>query len=464
MNFSASKYAGLPPPGRVERLFILVSLLLVTQALTPLIALGGSDADALGDSNTATMLSALLIYCIAFLYLMRRPMAMVDTARDDLLLLAMFLLPVASVIWSVDREISFRRVVALVMTGVYCIYIARRLSPRDFLRYLLLALFAGGVASLLYTAIDPHDAIEHGAVNTGSWQGVYGHKAILGRIAAVAVTVSVYVRPRFTWERVMRWATIAIFVFLSIKSQSRASWLMMIGGVAFMFLIAIVRNHRLSAGIKLSIAMLCGLSVVAMVAMNWVAILGDVGRDATYSGRTTLWTGAIAVANAHHPILGAGYKAFWTATGAAGVRDYVQDWLRLPSHGHNGYLDVWLDLGYPGAVLFGLFLLVMITRLTRRILREPGEPVWAAFAIFFFVFILNNGSVSVAFKHTDIAWICAVLTGLYTRGCVDARLPVFSRGERRRLHVVMPAPSAVQPAYRPRPVLRPHPARLAEAQ
>lgn len=447
----------LPPPGRWERAFIIVSLLLVTQALTPLIALGGTDADALGDSNTATMLSALAIYSVAFFLLMRRPIAMVDTARDDLLLLAMFLLPVASVVWSVDKSVSFRRVVALVMTGVYCIYIARRLSPRDFLRYLLLALFLGGIMSLAYTVIDPRDAIEHSAVNTGSWKGVYGHKAILGRIAALAVTVSVYVRPRHVWEGPMRWATIAMFIFLSVESQSRASWLMMLGGIGFMVLIAIVRNRRLSSGIKLTVAVLCGLAFVGLVATSWDYLLADVGRDATYSGRTTLWTGAIAVANAHHPILGAGYRAFWTATGAAGVRDYIQDWFRVPSHGHNGYLDVWLELGYAGVALFAVFLVAMIVRLTRRILREPAEPVWAAFAIFFFVFILNNFSISVAFKHTDIAWICAILTGLYTRACVDTRLPVFSRTERRRLHLVIPA--AVAGHHAPAGL-----ARLAQAQ
>jgi O-antigen ligase len=447
----------LPPPGRLERAFIIVSLLLVTQALTPLIALGGTDADALGDSNTATMLSALAIYCVAFFLLMRRPMAMVDTARDDLLLLAMFLLPIASVVWSVDKGVSFRRVVALAMTGVYCIYIARRLSPRDFLRYLLLALFLGGIMSLAYTVIDPRDAIEHSAVNTGSWKGVYGHKAILGRIAALAVTVSVYVRPRHVWEGPMRWATIAMFIFLSVESQSRASWLMMLGGIGFMVLIAIVRNRRLSSGIKLTVAIFCGFAFIGLVAASWDYLLADVGRDATYSGRTTLWTGAIAVANAHHPILGAGYRAFWTATGAAGVRDYIQDWLRVPSHGHNGYLDVWLELGYAGVALFAVFLVAMIVRLTRRILREPAEPVWAAFAIFFFVFMLNNFSISVAFKHTDIAWICAILTGLYTRACVDTRLPVFSRAERRRLHLVTPAAVAGHPA-------RAGLARLAQAQ
>ena len=58
---SAPAFLSLPPPGRLERLFILVSLLLVTQALTPLIMMGSSDSDALGDSNPATMLSALAI-------------------------------------------------------------------------------------------------------------------------------------------------------------------------------------------------------------------------------------------------------------------------------------------------------------------------------------------------------------------------------------------------------------------
>jgi len=420
-----------PPPGRLESFYIFISLLLVTQALGPLLLAGSSGDDALGDSNPATLLSALLVYAVAFFLLARRPSAVMDTIRDNPLLMAVFAFPVLSVIWSVDHGTSFRRAVALVMTGVYCVYLARRLSPDDFLRRLLLALFVGGVCSLLFTLVDPQQAIEHGAINNGSWKGVYGHKAILGRIAAVAVTVSVYVRPRFFWERAMGWATIAIFLFLSIKSESRASWLMMGGGIGFMMMIAIMRNRRLSSGIKLTIAIATGLAVLGVTAALFNQILLAMGRDDTFSGRTTLWEGAIAVAKAHHPILGAGYRAFWTATGAAGVRDYIQHWARLPSHGHNGYLDIWLELGYAGVALFAVFVIVSIWRLVSRLLREPGEPAWAAFAIFFFVFLLNNASVTVAFKHTDIAWIFAVLACLYTRGCVNARLPVTSSAERR---------------------------------
>jgi O-antigen ligase len=415
-------------PGRLESVYIFIGLLLVTQSLEPLLLIGSSNSDdALGDSNPASLISALIIYLIALALLAHRPRRALETVKSNLLLIAVFALPLVSTVWSVDPGTTFRRAAALAMTGAFCIYIAQRLSPQEFLRRLLLALFIGGVLSLLYTIADPRNAIEHSMINTGSWKGVYGHKAILGRIAAVAVTVSVYVRPRYTWEWPMRWATIAIFLFLSIKSQSRASWLMMMGGFAFMILIAVLRNKRLSSGIKLSIFLALGFCVLAAVAVFFDLIHAEMGRDETFSGRTSLWTGAIAVAKASHPILGAGYRAFWTDAGAGGVREYVLDWARLPGHGHNGYLDVWLDLGIPGVLLFAAFVFVTIWRLARRVLREPGEPAWAAFSIFFFVFLLNNLSVTVAFKHTDIAWIFAVLACLYTHSCITARLPVFPR-------------------------------------
>lgn len=443
------------PPGWLESSYIFVSLMLVTQTLGPLLTAGMSGEESLGDSNPATMLSALLIYAIAFLLLMRRPNAMMDTIKDNPLLIVLFAFPVVSIVWSVDMGVTVRRAVALVMTGIYCIYLARRLSPDDFLRRLLLVLFVGGAASLVFTVVDPAHAIEQGAINKGSWKGVYGHKAVLGRIAAVAVTVAVYVRPRFLWERAMRWSTIAIFVFLAIQSQSRASWLLMVGGVAFMLLLAVIRNKRFSAGIKMTIATGLGVTVAVAAASMFSQILAAFGRDDTFSGRTSLWEGAVAVAEAHHPILGAGYRAFWTVAGSDGVRDYVQHWVKLPNHGHNGYLDLWLELGYAGVALFAVFALVTIWRLTSRLLREPGEPAWAAFAIFFFVFLLNNVSVTVAFKHTDIAWIFAVLACLYTRGCVSARLPVMGRAERNRLRFAVP---------RPMPAWRPAQAHLAEAK
>ncbi len=295
--------------------------------------------------------------------------------------------------------------------------------------------------------VDPAHAIEHGTINNGSWKGVYGHKAILGRIAAVAVTVAVYVRPRFLWERAMRWSTIAIFVFLAIQSQSRASWLLMGGGVAFMLLLAVMRNKRFSAGIKMTIATGLGLAVAGHRRHHVQPDTGRVRpRRHILGTHQSLGRRGCGRRSSIIPFWAPATAPSWTVAGSDGVRDYVQSWVKLPSHGHNGYLDIWLELGYAGLALFAVFALVTIWRLISRLLREPGEPAWAALAIFFFVFLLNNISVTVAFKHTDIAWIFAVLACLYTRGCVSARLPIMGRAERKRLRFAMPRPMA---AWRP---------------
>jgi exopolysaccharide production protein ExoQ len=410
----------------IENIYIVMALLLVTQAMSPLIMIGATSDEALTDSNPLTMFSALAAYTVALLLLLRDPRQAVGVAIDNWLVIVIFTLPLISVFWSEAPGVSLRRGIALAMTGVFCLYIATRLSPDEFLRRLLLALFIGGVASIVFTLLFPNLAIEHSIVNSGSWKGVYGHKAILGRIAAIAVAVAVYVQPKYRWETFVRWATVAIFIFLSIKSQSRASWLMLMACAGFVTIFKAVRSQRLSGGLKFAIAASIALTIVAAVAVSYTIVLADLGRNETFSGRTKLWEGAVAVASATHPYLGAGYRAFWTESGASGVREYILSWAGLPTHGHNGYLDVWLELGIPGLIVLALFVLATASRLIRRVLREPGEGSWAAMSIFLFIFVLNNMSVTVAFKHTDIAWIFAVLAFVYAKSSVNGHVPARS--------------------------------------
>src|SRR5512142_456672 len=89
------------PPGRLESAYIFVALMLVTQALEPLLLIGSSTSDdALSDSNPASLISALAIYAVAFVLLARKPGRALDTIKSNLLLVAVFALPVLSTIWS----------------------------------------------------------------------------------------------------------------------------------------------------------------------------------------------------------------------------------------------------------------------------------------------------------------------------------------------------------------------------
>jgi O-antigen ligase len=80
-------------------------------------------------------------------------------------------------------------------------------------------------------------------------------------------------------------------------------------------------------------------------------IVSSAGRDFTLTGRTDLWYDLLKIAS-HHRLVGVGYGSFWIG----GVSHSLWDthyW--LPTQAHNGYLDVYVELG-----LLGLAILVAV--------------------------------------------------------------------------------------------------------
>jgi O-antigen ligase len=83
-------------------------------------------------------------------------------------------------------------------------------------------------------------------------------------------------------------------------------------------------------------------------------VLEATGRDMTLTGRTGLWKDVIANA-AKSPVVGVGFGAFWV--GKIGYAMYpLRNWSRAtpgwrPGQAHNGYIDVYVDLGVIGVAL-----------------------------------------------------------------------------------------------------------------
>ena len=88
---------------------------------------------------------------------------------------------------------------------------------------------------------------------------------------------------------------------------------------------------------------------------------GAVGRDPTFTDRTVIWK---AVLGTHtNPILGTGYESFWL-----GPRlDYVWRFVIGINEAHNGYLEVYLNLGLIGLALLVMFLLASYRNIWKRL-------------------------------------------------------------------------------------------------
>jgi len=80
-------------------------------------------------------------------------------------------------------------------------------------------------------------------------------------------------------------------------------------------------------------------------------MLENVGRDSTLTGRTDVWKVAIGLTD--NPLLGAGFESFWLGPRLAAMRTVFQQHVNQV---HNGYLEVYLNLGFIGIALLGAML------------------------------------------------------------------------------------------------------------
>jgi O-antigen ligase len=75
------------------------------------------------------------------------------------------------------------------------------------------------------------------------------------------------------------------------------------------------------------------------------------GKDATFTDRTSLWEVLIDEAKQHW-LFGCGFDGFWVVEQKTVLQMYATDFVWLPNEAHNGYLDMWNEIGVVGLGLF----------------------------------------------------------------------------------------------------------------
>jgi O-antigen ligase len=137
-------------------------------------------------------------------------------------------------------------------------------------------------------------------------------------------------------------------------------------------------------------------------------ILDAFGRDATFTGRASIWQRVTL--STVNPLFGAGFYNFWgTMAGKAIALDMDPDKINtfLPS-GHNGYLDLYLDGGFVGLAL----LFALLIRSANRVLRtHPKDGFQRLRFAFLIVAIVGNLTESFFARPTPL-WFTTILISI----------------------------------------------------
>ncbi len=83
------------------------------------------------------------------------------------------------------------------------------------------------------------------------------------------------------------------------------------------------------------------------------AVTRALGRKPDFTGRTEIWR--IVIPMAPNPIGGAGFETFWVGPRVAEIYTMVGG-LQMTNESHNGYIEVYLNLGCLGVGLIALIL------------------------------------------------------------------------------------------------------------
>lgn len=334
-----------------EVISVLVIVFLAVQGaivgIAPNVALQTNLAQPTGLMKLGGIASQALIYgAMAALCLRRwRLLQQGLPAAGLALLLAGWVL--CSTLWSADPLLTGRRSPEFVVAALFGVYLTVRFPAERQLRIFWWAMVWLAIGTVLVAHWLPSYGLDMSAGHHADWKGVFTQKNACGRMMVLATAVLLAGR-RWGWAQA---ASGFLFLLVLVKSGSRGAWAVeavLLAGAGMFFLLR--RSKGRVRGALLGLMMLGMTAGGVLVLVNRDALVEEMGRNATLSGRVEIWH-AVWPFVMQRPWLGWGYEAFWR--GWTGPSFQVSAAVHfLVFHAHNGYLDLWLQTGIVGLALF----------------------------------------------------------------------------------------------------------------
>ena len=316
----------------------------------------------LEGSPMLALLKGLMWIVLFFLVSQRwRSIGRLMMRRTGLLMLMGWIL--ASCFWAPDFNYSWKAANELCIVTLTGFYLAARFSLREFLNLAAIALGLVAGINFLYCLAVPSVGLQIG-IQAGAWRGVFIQKNTLSRMMFFSTLVFLSListqdpndRSKLFWYR----GGMILCTLLTLLSQSKTGLLLILGFALLVPLLKVLRSRHPVVPPIVFCALLIATMILVFVVGNYEAILAALGRDTTLSGRTDIW-GVLVDKIAQRPWTGYGYSGFWQGKEGESI-DVWYVARDMPPHGHNGYLDMALDLGLVG---LGIFLVNVVQGLVR---------------------------------------------------------------------------------------------------
>jgi O-antigen ligase len=354
-----------------------------------------------------------LIYVFIFGLTVQYGKRILYALTKDKILLLFTLLAFVSLLWTADPSSTSDQLRFLLRATLFGVYLAVR-YPLPQLMNLLSWVFRLTIVLCFVVSLAFPEVGQQDYEGIQAWTGIFTHKQNLG--AYMGLATAFFVNRLFAKEG-SRWQSIPWLVLafvLVLFSNSATGLVIALMSVLLMPLYRLIQVKGTFRNVVLIFSLAVLGAIATLVILNFQLIVVDfLGKDPGLTGRIPLWIMSINK-GMERPWLGFGYSGFWSSY----VSDVVlfNSWAvtdpgfrerLVPFHSHNGYVDLFLQLGFVGLILFVLSFITLMGRIINLLLKTRSIHYFWMMQ-FAGVFLVNNYSEALNILHQSFLWIIYV--------------------------------------------------------
>lgn len=303
--------------------------------------------------------------------------------------IVMFLMvAAASALWAEDSGLVAKRIIVFLCLGAAAWAVARAWPLSDILTFTMVSCLTMLGVSLALEVVRSQFHPLDGQYRLMGLAHPNGNATLCAAVIFCALaSMRLMPQHRRTYVLVMIGAFGLLFL-----TRSRTSILALVATLGIVSLRVMPKRRVLGVGlIVVAVALAIGVyGAGAIDSVKHALLLGRQESTAdlgTLTGRTELWSELLTY-SASRPLLGYGFEGFWSPMHTASV-SLALGWV-IPD-AHSGYVEMLLDLGIIGLVLFVASLLSGLFHALRVLRADPGNSealfslavlVWVIVAMF----------------------------------------------------------------------------------
>lgn len=368
--------------------FTLFGVLFYTQVIGFFLRLGNvstlDDAQQDLEGNLANQVCGLLTLLVPLFFFIRHKVFLSKSFyRQNLFLLLFLGCVAASISWSSEPMLSFKRFVALLSVVFFAGFIAWRYSLERIAFLFGCVIGAAALVGLIFAVIRPDIAFISGGIRDGAFRGVFAEKNAGARLNAIAILLLLpMIRQRNPLA--MLYGLFAL-IAIGLAQSATAISLIVAGTASYAYFITLIRLRINRSLLAFTAATLVFFLLCGVLYANYAMLLELVGRDPSLTDRTLIWELLQPLIDAQF-LKGYGFGAFWASADADA---FITRWGYI-GNAHSGYVETLLNGGLIQLIALLLMFAQTLSKRYRAITADQSARYQACALVIIGLFGVTN--------------------------------------------------------------------------